>query len=300
MTRYSGRRGCFHCGELNHIQRNCPGLKTEAVGRSGRVSNLAARGTSSEQTNTDDSPTPQPKEAKDCTQDEQLLQQLEKLLATMRLKVERSKLSVGTVVADTVDAVGPVMFLDVEIEGCPVRAVVDTGSQSTIVSRDQLHQIARAMRQLKCEGPTLVTPSAKLYGRSGRDRSELTITAEAQLEISLDGHHVSVPVFIQPGSDIPCLLGMNALPGLGVKFLRRNGVPLMCGTDGTHCPTDVSVEIPRDPTSSPAPAATGGAGKDPPSTATPRKEPIVEARVCITQPTWTSRIVEVQLQTPLR
>ena len=306
MTSYSGRRGCFHCGELNHIQRNCPGLKTEAVGRSGRVSNLAARGTSAERTNIDDSPTPQPKEVKDCTQDEQSLQQLQQLLATMRVNVERSKLeqsSVGTVVADTVDAVGPVVFLDVEIEGCPVRAVVDTGSQSTTVLRDQLHQIARAMRQSEHKGPTLVTPSAKLYGGSGSDRSELTITAEAQMEISLDGHHVCVPVFIQPGSDIPCLLGMNALPGLGVKFLRRNGVPLMYGTDGSHCLTDVSAEI---PTSSPAPAATGGASKDQPSTATPRDlsgEPIVEARVCIIRSTYvpprTSRIVEVQLQSPL-
>ena len=71
------------------------------------------------------------------------MRQLEQLLATMRLNMEKSKLqkaNVGTVVADQVASVGPVIYLDVEVE---VRAVVDTGAQSTIISRDQLHQIAK-------------------------------------------------------------------------------------------------------------------------------------------------------------
>ena len=45
--------------------------------------------------------------------------------------------------------------------------------------------------------------------------------------MSLDGHTVLTPVFIQPGSDIECLLGTNVLPQLGVKFLRRNGQALL-------------------------------------------------------------------------
>ena len=149
------------------------------------------------------------------------MHQLEQLLATMHVNLEKSKLQearVGTVVADAIKAVGPVLFLDVEIEGCPVRGVLDTGAQSTIVSREQLHQIA--MQQVRREGPNLVTPSVKLNGRSGSDRSELTITAEAQLQVALDGYHASVPILIQPGSDIPCLLGMDVLPLLGVKFYK--------------------------------------------------------------------------------
>lgn len=57
----------------------------------------------------------------------------------------------------------------------------------------------------------------RLYGRSGNDR--VTITAEAQLQVTLDGYHVSVPVIVQPESNIPCLLEMNVLPHLGVRFL---------------------------------------------------------------------------------
>ena len=34
-------------------------------------------------------------------------------------------------------------------------------------------------------------------------------------------------MFIQPQNDIPCLLGMNVLPGLGVQFLRGSGVSLL-------------------------------------------------------------------------
>lgn len=44
MPRYLGKqRGCFNCEDLNHFQRNCPKLKSEAAGRSGRVSNLSAK-----------------------------------------------------------------------------------------------------------------------------------------------------------------------------------------------------------------------------------------------------------------
>ena len=228
--RHGGRRGCFHCGELSHIQRNCPQLKPEAVGRSGRVSNLSVRDTGGgveEAGNVPVSNVLEPTQSSDV--EERSLQQLEQWLATMRLNVEQSKLQkskVGTVVADSVDAVGPVVLLDVQIEGYPVKAVVDTGAQSTIISRDLLQRIAKYMRDAGREDPTLMHPSAKLYGRSGSDSSELTISAEVQFELSLDDHCVKVPVFIQPGSGIPCLLGMNVLPHLGVQFLRGDGMPL--------------------------------------------------------------------------
>ena len=68
----------------------------------------------------------------------------------MRLQVEQSKLqksSVGTVVAQSANAVGPVLYLEVQIEGCPVTAVVDTGAQSTILSRETLHRVVKCMRE---------------------------------------------------------------------------------------------------------------------------------------------------------
>ena len=45
------------------------------------------------------------------------------------------------VAGPTARAVSPVLMLDVQIEGVPVVAVVDTGAQSTIISRPTLHAI---------------------------------------------------------------------------------------------------------------------------------------------------------------
>ena len=140
--------------------------------------------------------------------------------------------------ADSVKAVEPVVSVEVRIKGCPVQAIVHTGAQSMILSRALLHQIAKSMQESGRDGPELVRPSAKLYGRSGADCSELTITAEVKLELELDGHRVKAPMFIQPQSDIPCLLGMNILPGLGEQLLRGSGGLLL----GSHSDTSTMQE----------------------------------------------------------
>ena len=154
--------------------------------------------------------------------DELSIQQLEQLLAKKRLKAEQTQLCKGvskieTIASDAANAVGPIIYLDVIIEGHPVKAVVDSGTQSTILSRDLLHQIARHMQSQGRSVPKLAQPSAKLYGRSGDD-------------------------FIQPGSEIQCPLGMNVLPHLGVQFLRQNGLPLLLDSPLESEPSKESVE----------------------------------------------------------
>ena len=42
---------------------------------------------------------------------------------------------------------------------------------------------------------------------------------------------MKVPVFVQPVSDKPCLLGMNTLPQLGIQFLHENGISLLPDSD---------------------------------------------------------------------
>ena len=73
-------------------------------------------------------------------------------------------------------------------------------------------QVACYTQYQGCAIPTLVQLSGKLYGRSVSDSSELTITAQTNLEMSLDGHTILTPVFIQPGSDLECLLKTDVLP----------------------------------------------------------------------------------------
>ena len=264
-----------------------------------------------------------PEDSQNVNTQEQSVQQLEQLLATMRLNLEQSKLNtlrVGTVFADSVEAVGPVVSVEVQIEGCPVQAVVDTGAQSTILSRALLHRIAKSMQDSGRDGPELVRPSAKLYGRSGADCSELTITAEAKLEVELDGHHVKVPVFIQPESDIPCLLGMNVLPRLGVQFLRGSRVSLLrdyCGKsttpeDGNRggdeamalAPSEVSPNVPVTEDSSEFRDETVQTVVGSRDKTLPAETSVPEAKVCIVRSTYlpssSVRVLEAELQSPFK
>ena len=71
-------------------------------------------------------------------------EQLEEELAKRRLGKEREMLdTTGSVQVVTGKAISPTMVVDVEVEGVLVSAVVDTGSQSTIVSRPFLHKVKR-------------------------------------------------------------------------------------------------------------------------------------------------------------
>ena len=123
-------------------------------------------------------------------------------------------------------AIGPTLFLNVSIEGEKVEAMVDCGSPTTIISRSLLYSIARNMQSQGREPPELTRPVLKLYGKDGK--RELVITAQTTLTIEADGESACVPVFIQPDSEQPCLLGMNALPSLGLPFCRANGEPITC------------------------------------------------------------------------
>ena len=158
------------------------------------------------------------------------VEQLEQLLAKSKLQAEQklmeddsanvNALTSGSGTAST--AVGPVLYLEIEV-GVPVKATVDSGAQSTVISCDLLHKINRHVREQGRPSPILELPSATLYGKGGRDSSELCITAQTDLQLSVDGLMVTAPVFIQPSSGVPCLLGTNVLPQLGVRVVRANG-----------------------------------------------------------------------------
>ena len=120
---------------------------------------------------------------KDMSIPEQSIQQLEQVLASMKLNMEQAKLkksNVGTAISPSAGTVGPVLYLDIKMEEHPVKTVVDSGAQSTIISCDLLHQVAANMKKNGCIDPDLVLPSPKLFGQSGADSSELTITAETE------------------------------------------------------------------------------------------------------------------------
>ena len=127
-------RQCYRCKQSGHVCRDCP-LKPESPGRTPAV-NSGVTATS-------------------CTSEHpsQLTEhQLEELLAGKRLDHERelledSQTSVVTALEEQTEAVGKLLYMQVEVEGVPVDAMLDTGSQSTIISRSTLHALNRKPQQ---------------------------------------------------------------------------------------------------------------------------------------------------------
>ena len=129
---------------------------------------------------------------------------------------------------ESLKAVGPSVYLSVRIGGVMVDAMVDTGPQSTIISRSLLHKVGQHMKSQGQSLPVLERPTARLFGKDGEGGGrELTITAQLQVKVEADGESVFVPVFVQPQSEQDCLLGMNVLPALGLAITRANGESLI-------------------------------------------------------------------------
>ena len=173
---YTNPRGCYVCGG-SYRARECPNhaTKSEAPGRT----NAASR---SAQLTAAPTTTPQmSNSAQDLTSamapskytEEQLVQ----MLSQCRLEKEEALLKAqlqsqcDTVTAqtqtDTSDAVGPTLQLNIQIEGLMVEAMVDTGSQSTIISRATLQKVAAKLQEQGKEIPKLRLPSVELSGKDG-------------------------------------------------------------------------------------------------------------------------------------
>ena len=126
--------------------------------------------------------------------------QLEKLIADRRLTLEKEGLAessaTNVVLSSAAQAVGNLCYTEVCIEGLPVKAMVDTGAQSTIIYQTLIHAINRHVKQQGRELPPLKLPSARLYGKDGeKGGQELLITAQVNLVVSLGDCSVTVPIF---------------------------------------------------------------------------------------------------------
>ena len=239
-------RTCYNCNKVGHLSRDCKlhTVKTkkqwEAPGRGSKERSAPKSSCSavleSVVSESDTKPV--------SSSGELSTKQLRELLTQRQLQDEQNMLDSGTNVvnADTIGvkeegpkAVGPTLFLKVQVGGVPVEAMVDTGSQSTIISRSLLHKIGRCRKSKGKPLPALEKPTARLFGKDGEGGGkELTITAQIEVDIEADGECVRVPVFVQPQSGQECLLGMNVIPALGLVITRANGEALVVKQDNDH------------------------------------------------------------------
>ena len=224
-------RLCHVCREPGHFARNCPirskNSKLESPGRS--MNGSAARTSSVEVKETI--------EQKELTEEE-----LEFLLARCRLQKEQQMLQTApggnvacvkaTPPQHSGPVIGPLLYCDLEVEGVPVVSMVDCGSQTTIISRSFLHQVARQLRSDGKPSPELKVPAVRLYGKDGPNgKNQLPITAQVDLLVRAGGKTASVTMFVQPDSAQECLLGTNASIPLGFKFVDGKGKPLRSSPD---------------------------------------------------------------------
>ena len=244
---YNQERICFICKQPGHISHYCPHrgkYGKEASGRGQYTPQPSYSGQnhhgSSFQNRSQGNVTSRSAAIQFTSLEDFTESQLEDLLAERRLQngKERVTESSGRMSAISASdnvrskAVGPTVCLPITIEGVTVEALVDTGSQSTIISRAMLKEIGRHQ---KCQGkplPVLERPVVRLFGKDGAGGGrELVITAQLQANITADGETTCVTVFVQPDSDQKCLLGMNVLPDLGLSITRANGEPVIVKED---------------------------------------------------------------------
>ena len=110
---------------------------------------------------------------------------------------EQSQTSTVTASENEAKAVGRLLEVTVEIEGVPTQAMVDTGAQSTILSRSAFHDVVRHLQKTGQKVPSLELPTVKLYGKDGqKSGKQLCITAQTSLVITLRSRSVTVPSLI--------------------------------------------------------------------------------------------------------
>ena len=97
-------------------------------------------------------------------------------------------------------AVGPSYWLQISAVGVEVPALVDTGSQSTIISRSLLHKVFCHLKKAGKHLPKLKYPCTTFKEKAGHP---------IQFTLFVDDQSTTVPVLVQPDSEQECLLGSN-------------------------------------------------------------------------------------------
>ena len=211
---------CHACHRFGHIAKNCRYKQRRGAEAPGKSQDSSSRLVTS---------------AAELS-DEQLEEEMNrrKLDKEQELVDEYIKSSVNVVTG----AVGPSYWLQISVEGVVVPALVDTGSQSTIISRSLLHKVFSHLKEAGKHLPQLEYPCTKFKGKGGHP---INVTAQVKFTLSVDGRSTTIPVFVQPDSEQECLLGSNVLPSLGITVSRVHGEPLTASVGSESKPAQVNL-----------------------------------------------------------
>ena len=131
---------------------------------------------------------------------------------------------------------GPTPVLPVTIEGIAVKALVDTGCPTTVISKtlcrkilsqregQDCHSTVAEHRYQMAENVQLSKPSLQLQAYCG---TQLPIGAEITLHLQAGECHTKCVALVQEDTPVELLLGTNLMPQLGVQVLDNKGHTLL-------------------------------------------------------------------------
>lgn len=231
-----GRR-CYTCNGMGHIARDCPlkgrGAPAESRGRSAPKGNgrgsLTANTFNHSGSDTHVSmlqagvnagpavlePVQQETGTSPVTTDEAITEAISQVMGTMY----------GVSATNDVVTLGPTPIADVLLDNTPVKALLDTGSPSSIVSLEFFLQAAARKRgpgQTPAEwGESIrarLQPTTVALRSYGGD--ELEIISQVQCRVTCGNREVEVVLQVQKAAPVDLLLGTDVLPHLGFQLVQ--------------------------------------------------------------------------------
>lgn len=231
--RNNTNRKCFICGQVGHIQRECPQQR--------RGKPVESRG--SPMTNSRNAPnrtTTNHLSGRGSQEDHSRLQEK---IARLRNELQAAELQ-GALLRKSATmhvlraegkaegpTLGPSLLVNVLLEGHPVKALVDTGSPITIVSIDCLLD---TLAKNRAKGQTvqdwkrqveerLQTPSLSVSNYGG---GEVNVISQLSITLTHGEKECQSVVLVQKGASLELLLGTDVLAQLGFYLL---GAPHLNG-----------------------------------------------------------------------
>ena len=225
-TRSAGiqRQGltCFKCGLSGHIARNCR-----------RAGSVEARGSRSQgnhdsrnqvaavvkEREPDEKIRPGEQIRAKQTQEDDLENVLDQATATMH--------GLSSTCGEKDLQLGPTLTTQVQVEGVPVPALLDTGSPATIISLNVVVQVLASQKpkeqspeQWKAEMKQRMEPCT--VGLQNYGGGKLNLIRQIRITLSRNGHDVSAIVQVQKDAPVGLLIGTDTLPQLGFALVETD------------------------------------------------------------------------------